>query len=89
MGKEWDRLDSGLPQENVWKNRRGLGGASIGDDDSKPGSRHHVGYGGGQQGFKRCTTCGKRAFSGSPCQCENPTWVIEYNQGPPSSSVRM
>ena len=89
MGKEWDRLDAGLPQENVWKGRRGKGGSNIGTDDSKPQSRHHVGYGGGQQGFKRCTTCGKRAFSGSPCVCPEPTYVIEYNAGPPSSSVRM
>jgi DNA modification methylase len=22
MGKEWDKLDHGLPQENVWKGRR-------------------------------------------------------------------
>jgi DNA modification methylase len=89
MGKEWDKLDAGLPQENVWKGRRGQGGSSIGDDDSKPQSRHHVGYGGGQQGFKRCTTCGKRAFSGSPCVCAEPTYVIEYNQTAPSASLRM
>lgn len=89
MGKEWDKLDAGLPQEAVWKGRRGQGGSSIGTDDSKPGSRHHVGYGGGQQGFKRCSTCGKRAFSGSPCVCPEPTYVIEYNAGPPSSAVRM
>jgi DNA modification methylase len=89
MGKKWDKLDAGLPQEAVWKGRRGQGGSSIGTDDSKPQSRHHVGYGGGQQGFKRCTTCGKRAFSGSPCQCAEPTYVIEYNQTAPSASLRM
>ena len=89
MGKEWDKLDAGLPQEAVWKGRRGKGGSSIGTDDSKPGSRHHVGYGGGQQGFKRCTTCGKRAFSGSPCKCAEPSFVVEYAQSAPSSAIRM
>ncbi len=37
MGKEWDRLDEGLPQ---------------------------------------------------PCTCDDPAWVIEYPDGPPSSSIR-
>jgi hypothetical protein len=45
MGKEWDKLDAGLPQENVWKGRRGNGGSSVGSDDTKPSSRHHVSYG--------------------------------------------
>src|SRR3989304_4994698 len=64
MGKEWDKLDAGLPQEAVWKGRRGKGGSSIGTDDSKPQRRHHVGYGGGQQGVKRCTTCWRRGGVG-------------------------
>jgi hypothetical protein len=89
MGKEWDSLDHGLPQENVWKGRRGKGGANVGTDDSKPGSRHHVGYGGSKAGFKRCQKCGKRAFSGSPCKCPEPEWVVEYNPGAPSSAIRM
>lgn len=89
MGKAWDKLDGGLPQEKVWKGRRGKGGSNIGTDDSGPASRHHISFGGGQQGFKRCATCGKRAFSGSPCQCQEPSWVIEYAQSAPSSAIRM
>jgi hypothetical protein len=89
MGKEWDRLDAGLPQETVWKGRRGKGGSSVSDDDRTPGARHNVGFGGGKAGFKRCTICGKRAFSGSPCECPEPSYVIEYPAGPPSSMVRM
>jgi hypothetical protein len=58
MGKDWDKLDIGLPQEAVWKGRRGKGGSTIGDDDSKPASRHHVGYGAKRHGFKRCMDCG-------------------------------
>jgi DNA modification methylase len=89
MGKDWDRLDGGLPQENVWKGRRGKGGSSIGDDDSKPGSRHHVSYGAKPVGFKRCAKCGKREFSGSPCECAEPEFVLEYRQEAPSSAIRM
>jgi site-specific DNA-methyltransferase (adenine-specific) len=89
MGRDWDKLDAGLPQENVWKGRRGKGGSTIGDDDSKPGSRHHVSYGVRRAGFKRCRKCGKRQFSGSPCQCAEPDWIVEFNDGPPSSVVRI
>ena len=88
MGKDWDRLDAGLPQEERWKGRR-TGSASIGDDDSKPASRHHVALGMKRHGFKRCTTCGKRAFSGSPCECDEPEWMIEYADGPPTSAIAM
>ncbi len=89
MGKEWDRLDDGLPQEKVWKGRRGNGGSKIGSDDSKPASRHHVAYGVKRGGFNRCATCGKRQFSGSPCQCDDPKWVTEYAQAAPSAAIRM
>lgn len=89
MGKEWDRLDGGLPQENVWKGRRGKGGSSVGTDDSGPASRHHVAFGGTKAGFKRCQKCGKRAFSGSPCVCPDPEYVVEYAQSAPSSAIRM
>jgi len=89
MGKEWDRLDAGLPQESVWKGRRGKGGSVVGGDKSKPGGRHGIGYGGKHHGFKRCRTCGKRQFSGSPCTCAEPDWEIEYAQRAPTSVVRM
>jgi DNA modification methylase len=90
MGKDWDRLDAGLPQENVWKGRRGKGGSNIGTDDTKPASRHHVALGAGKKhAFKRCTVCGKRQFSGTPCECPEPEWVIEHPDGAPSSSIRM
>ncbi len=89
MGKEWDRLDSGLPQEAVWKGRREQGGSSVGDDDSQPSRRSHVSYGVKQHGFERCKKCGKRSFSGSPCECPEPEWVTEYSQAAPSAAIRM
>jgi DNA modification methylase len=89
MGREWDRLDAGLPQEQVWKGRRGKGGSNVGDDDTKPSSRHHVNLGGQRSRFARCTLCGKRQFSGSPCECPEPEWTYETPTGPPSGAVRM
>lgn len=89
MGRDWDKLDAGLPQENVWKGRRGKGGGRVGTDDSSPGARHSVGYGAKQTGFRRCARCGKRQFSGTPCECPEPEWITEYNQGAPSSAIRM
>jgi len=89
MGKEWDRLDGGLPQEAQWKGRRGAGGSKVGADDSRPGSRHHVGLGGQRSRFRRCVTCGRREFSGTPCRCESPEWVYETPAGAPSSMIRM
>jgi DNA modification methylase len=89
MGKEWDKLDAGLPQENVWKGRRGKGGSNVGNDDTKPASRHHVSFGGTRSQFKRCSVCGKRQFSGTPCRCDEPQWEIEYPEGAPSSVIRM
>lgn len=89
MGKDWDRLDAGLPQENVWKGRHGKGGGKVGDDPRRPGSRHRVSHGAKPSRFRRCTKCGKRQFSGSPCTCESPDWIYETPKGPPSSVVRM
>jgi DNA modification methylase len=89
MGREWDRLDGGLPQEAQWKGRRGQGGASVRDDDSRPASRHGVAYGVQRHAFNRCQACGRREFSGTPCTCDEPDWVVEHNQGPPTAAVRM
>jgi site-specific DNA-methyltransferase (adenine-specific) len=90
MGKDWDRLDEGLPQEARWKGRRGNGGSATEGDPS--GGRKGLkvpAFGGARATFKRCTVCGKRAFSGSPCKCPEPAWVIETPEGPPSGMVRM
>ena len=38
MGKDWDKLDAGLPQENVWKGRRGKGGGGIAPMTHKGGT---------------------------------------------------
>jgi site-specific DNA-methyltransferase (adenine-specific) len=96
MGKEWDRLDAGLPQENVWKGRHGKGGSTEGDPTerwSKDGGRSmpsgRTSYGGKRTPGKRCVKCGKRQFSGTPCNCDEPEWVLEYPAGPPSGMVRM
>jgi DNA modification methylase len=92
MGREWDKLDGGLPQENVWKGRRGKGGSSI---NTKPAEETfkqgvaRVNLGAKKAGFKRCTVCGKRAFSGTPCTCEEPDFVLEFAESAPSSMIRM
>jgi DNA modification methylase len=93
MGKEWDKLDAGLPQEKVWKGRRGQGGDKTGRGDTGLGKRWEnsptVSYGARRTPFRRCTLCGKRQFSGTPCACPSPEWVDEWPEGPPSASVRM
>jgi site-specific DNA-methyltransferase (adenine-specific) len=96
MGKEWDRLDYDLPQEQVWKGRRGKGGSKEGSSDERwtgeqgrsiPSGR--TSFGGKRSGAKRCRKCGKRQFSGTPCSCDEPDWEIVYPEGPPSGMVRM
>jgi DNA modification methylase len=90
MGKEWDKLDHGLPQENVWKGRRGKGGADVTGTGYTDGGKRldRPSFGGNRTPGKRCVKCGKRSFSGSPCVCPEPEYVLEYQTGPPSGMVR-
>jgi site-specific DNA-methyltransferase (adenine-specific) len=92
MGKDWDKL-GGIPSEqkngNVWRGRHGKSGSSIGDDDSKPASRHHVSFGIKKHGARRYCLCGKRQFSGTPCRCDDPRWTVEYPQQATLATLRM
>jgi site-specific DNA-methyltransferase (adenine-specific) len=72
MGKEWDRFATGrgakyakggsLITEEQIAERRGKGGAGP-SYVNRPA--------------KRCAKCGKQAWSGSPCRCEEPEWVMD------------
>jgi site-specific DNA-methyltransferase (adenine-specific) len=88
MGKEWDSF---APRDRknaaVWDGRRQ---AQNGWEETSERS----GKGGGEpsyrsqhKGSKRCTICGKRQFSGSPCQCAEPKWCIEHRQEAPSAML--
>lgn len=90
MGKDWDKLDGGLPQESVWKGRRGKGGGGFADKPTATfqGDARGAVYGGNRPRFQRCTKCNKRKFSGSPCTCAEPEWVYEVNDGAPSGMIR-
>lgn len=90
MGRDWDSLSEGLPQQAQWEGRRGASGAGRSEERTHtPGGRSRVSYGGRRRPFRRCTTCNKREFSGSPCECDDPQWVLEYVEGPPSAAVLM
>jgi DNA modification methylase len=84
MGKEWDKF---APERTKYHGERADTRKNIGDDDTKPSSRHHVSYSMGRANFKRCQGCGKREFSGSPCKCDNPSWILEQPEGPPPRMV--
>lgn len=96
MGKEWDRLTEDRPNAAAWKGRRGTKEIVTKTAESHPGTagtpwvNERTGYRGNtRQSFKRCTKCGKRSFSGSPCKCPDPEWAIEYPEGPPTGAVVM
>ena len=89
MGKEWD---SYAPKDrknaSVWDGRR------QGQEGWEDAAAARSGKGGGgpsykssHKGAKRCTLCGKRAFSGSPCECPEPEWVVEHRQEAPSAMI--
>jgi site-specific DNA-methyltransferase (adenine-specific) len=89
MGKEWDAFaPSHRKNSAVWNGRRQ---AQSGWEDA---ARERKGKGGGgpsyksqHKGAKRCVKCGKRAFSGSPCECTEPEWMIEHRQEAPSTML--
>ena len=69
MGKEWDKLAIGRAASyseggklHDPELRRGKGGAGP----------QYV-----QRPAKRCAFCGKQAWSGSPCECDDPRWVLD------------
>ena len=89
MGKEWDAFaPSDRKNSNVWNGRR------QGQSGWEDAARERKGKGGGgpsyksqHKGSKRCVKCGKRAFSGSPCECAEPDWIVEHRQEAPSTML--
>jgi site-specific DNA-methyltransferase (adenine-specific) len=81
MGSEWDSF---APKRTHYHGQRADTSKGVGNDDSKPSSRHHVTYAMGRPTLKRCVGCGKREFSGSPCRCESPEWAYEQPVGTPT-----
>jgi DNA modification methylase len=69
MGKDWDSFKTGRAAKYAKggelhdpEERRGKGGAGP-SYVNRPA--------------KRCGECGKQAWSGSPCKCEKPLWVLD------------
>ena len=81
MGKEWDSF---APERTKYHGERADTSKNIKDDKSKPSSRHGVSYSMQRPTFRRCQTCGKREFSGSPCVCSDPIWSYEQPAGTPT-----
>jgi hypothetical protein len=91
MGKDWDRFaprdrtnaavwDGRRQAQNGWQDnaasRSGKGG---GGPSYRAGSTY--------KGAKRCQTCGRRQFSGTPCTCPEPDWLIEHRQEAPTAML--
>jgi DNA modification methylase len=71
MGKEWDSFKTG----------RSANYAKGGDLD-RDAMAERSGKGGAGPSYvnrpaKRCADCGKQAWSGSPCKCDEPRWVLD------------
>lgn len=81
MGKDWDSF---APERTRYHGERANTSRNIGDDVTRPSSRHRVSYAMTRPTFRRCTVCGRREFSGSPCQCDTPQWKYEQPEGTPT-----
>jgi site-specific DNA-methyltransferase (adenine-specific) len=71
MGKDWDKFATG----------RGTKYAKGGELDLAAMAAQS-GKGGAGPSYvnrpaKRCAACGKQAWSGSPCKCDEPQWVMD------------
>jgi hypothetical protein len=71
MGKQWDTF-------KVGRSEKYKEGGKIDRD----GIAARVGKGGAGPSYvnrpaKRCAQCGKQAWSGSPCKCSEPQWVLD------------
>lgn len=71
MGKEWDRLATGRGAEYA------SGGSLNLEGMAKQSGRGGAGPKYVQRPAKRCGECGRQAWSGNPCQCDDPRWVLD------------
>ena len=69
MGKEWDKFKTGRMEKYA-------SGGEMHDPDSRRG-KGGAGPNYTKRAAGRCKECGKQAWSGSPCKCENPQWEID------------
>ena len=89
MGKEWDSF---APRDRVnaaqWDGRREAQSEWIDEAASRSGKGGGgPSYRSSHKGQKRCELCGKRAFSGSPCVCPSPRWIVEHRREAPSAML--
>jgi hypothetical protein len=71
MGKDWDKFSTGRSAKYA-----------KGGDLNLEAIAERSGKGGAGPSYvnrpaKRCGNCGKQAWSGSPCQCDEPAWVMD------------
>jgi DNA modification methylase len=73
MGKDWDSFKTGRAAKYAK-------GGELNKEKSitpKGGTNMPIGPSYVNRPAKRCGECGKQAWSGSPCKCEEPRWVLD------------
>jgi len=73
MGKAWDSFKTG-------RAARYARGGTLNRERSitpKGGKNLPIGPQYVNRPAKRCARCGKQAWSGSPCKCESPEWILD------------
>jgi len=73
MGKDWDSFKTGRAAKYAK-------GGELNKQKSitpKGGTNMPIGPSYVNRPAKRCGNCGKQAWSGSPCKCEEPRWVLD------------
>ena len=71
MGKEWDKFKTG----RIAKYKEG-GSIDLEAIESRKG-KGGAGPSYTKRAAKKCRTCGKQEWSGSPCKCDNPDFEID------------
>ena len=73
MGKDWDSFKTG-------RSAKYANGGKLNEAKSitpKGGTNMPIGPSYVNRPAKRCADCGKQAWSGSPCKCDEPRWVLD------------
>ena len=73
MGKQWDSFKTGRSE----KYASGGGLNTFRSVTPEGGTNRDIGPTYTKRPAKRCSLCGKQAWSGSPCVCETPQWTID------------
>jgi DNA modification methylase len=72
MGKDWDKFKTGRGERYASAGGMSKGGFAEGNGYAKRDTPSYV-----NRPAKRCSNCGKQAWSGSPCVCPEPMWVMD------------